>query len=77
MRRYPSLSIEAIANDQGFNEAERQRHVETMRLAGFLACAGPDELAKIQDPFPFPECQAHRRQSFFSKGCLIATLARR
>ncbi|WP_292599508.1 hypothetical protein [Mesorhizobium sp.] len=38
------------------NDAERQRFIETMRLAGFPACAKPEALAKIEKPLRLQEC---------------------
>ena len=57
LKRYPSLTIEAIANDSAFTEVERQRHIDTMRLAGFPACAQPEEISKLAKPFRLPECE--------------------
>jgi hypothetical protein len=56
LQRYPNLTIESIANDPGTSEAERQRHIETMRLAGFPACAQPEDIAKFAKPIRLPEC---------------------
>ena len=38
--------------------AERRRFVETMRLAGFPPCAGPEGLANAEAPLRLPECGA-------------------
>jgi hypothetical protein len=54
--RYPDLTIEGWVSDPGMNAAERQRFIETMRLAGFPACAKPEEIANIKKPFRLPEC---------------------
>ena len=56
VKRYPNITIETIANDPASNEAERKRHIETMRLAGFPACAPPEEIAKLAKPVRLPEC---------------------
>ena len=56
LKRFPNLTIEAVANDRGTNEVERQRHVDTMRLAGFPPCAPPEEMARLAKPFRLPEC---------------------
>jgi tetratricopeptide (TPR) repeat protein len=56
LKRYPNLTIEGYVNDPSLNNVERQRLVETMRLAGFPACAQPDEMSKSARPFPLPEC---------------------
>jgi TolB-like protein len=55
--RFPGLSIEGyIVFDPGWSEAERRRLVETMRAAGFPACATPEEIAKLEKPTRLPEC---------------------
>ncbi|MER8441349.1 tetratricopeptide repeat protein [Mesorhizobium sp. M1312] len=56
LKRFPDLTIEAMANEPGYSEAEHQRFIETMRLAGFPACAKPDALTKIAKPKRLPEC---------------------
>ncbi|TDW19813.1 TolB-like protein, partial [Rhizobium azibense] len=53
---HPDLSIELIANEPGWSDAERQRFIDTMRLADFPACAKPGALAKIEKPLRLPEC---------------------
>lgn len=58
LQRFPDLSIEAIANDPAFNAAEHQRHIETMRLAGFPPCASGEVLAGRTKPLRLPECVA-------------------
>jgi TolB-like protein/class 3 adenylate cyclase/Tfp pilus assembly protein PilF len=62
LRRYPDLTIETMANDQAFTTPQRQRHIETMRLAGFPACAKPEALAKFAKPLRLPECEAGQMQ---------------
>ncbi|TIL39179.1 adenylate/guanylate cyclase domain-containing protein [Mesorhizobium sp.] len=62
LRRYPDLTIEMIANDQAFSAAETQRHIETMRLAGFPPCAKPEVVAKFAKPVRLPECEAGKMQ---------------
>ncbi|BCH16919.1 adenylate/guanylate cyclase domain-containing protein [Mesorhizobium sp. L-2-11] len=56
LRRFPNLTVEGFVNQPGFNEAERQRLIETMRLAGLPDCAKAEELAKIKKPLRLPEC---------------------
>lgn len=56
LRRFPNLSVEGFVNISGFNEAERQRLIETMRLVGFPDCAKAEELAEIKRPLRLPEC---------------------
>ncbi|WP_081159371.1 adenylate/guanylate cyclase domain-containing protein [Ensifer aridi] len=53
---HPTLTIESIANEAFWNDAERQRFIDTMRLAGFPACATPEALAKIEKPLRLQEC---------------------
>ena len=57
LERHPDLTIEAIANEPGYSDAERQRLIDTMLLAGFPPCAKPEALAKIQKPARLPECE--------------------
>lgn len=63
LQRYPDLTIEAISNDQAFSAAEHQRHIETMRLAGFPPCATPEALAKLAKPVRLEECSADQDKS--------------
>lgn len=56
MAAHPDLSIELIANEPGWSDAERRRFINTMRLAGFPACTKPEVLAKIEKPLRLPEC---------------------
>ncbi|GLS20682.1 adenylate cyclase [Labrys miyagiensis] len=56
LKRYPTLSIEESVNRVGPDDAIRQRHLEAMRLAGFPACAKPDQLNGFTNPFRLPEC---------------------
>lgn len=56
LAEHPDLSIEAILNEPGWSEAERARFVETMRLAGFPACALPRALP--DGARRLPECVA-------------------
>jgi Tfp pilus assembly protein PilF len=56
LERHPDLTIEGMANEPGYRDAERQRLIETMRLAGFPPCASPEALAKIEKPRRLPEC---------------------
>ena len=54
--QFPDLTIEGFVSDPGWSEAERQRLIETMRSAGFPACAKPEELARFANPRRLPEC---------------------
>ena len=56
LRRFPNLTIEGFLNVPGFNEAERERLVETMRIVGFPECANADELVRIVSPVRLPKC---------------------
>ncbi|MBM3092451.1 tetratricopeptide repeat protein [Ensifer sp. T173] len=62
LRRHPDLTIETIANDKAFSAAETQRHIETMRLAGFPPCATPEALAKLDKPLRLDECSADQHK---------------
>jgi hypothetical protein len=53
----PDLSIEVLINDPGYSAAEHQRFVDTLRPAGFPACATREALAKIEAPKRLPECE--------------------
>ena len=57
LKLFPELTIEGTANEPGYNDAERRRLVDTMRLAGFPPCAKPGALAKIEKPLRLPECK--------------------
>jgi TolB-like protein/DNA-binding winged helix-turn-helix (wHTH) protein len=56
---HPDLSIEVMTNEPGWTDAERQRFIDTMRLAGFPACADPEVLARFDRPRRLPECASH------------------
>ena len=56
LRRFPNLTVEGFVNIPGFNEAERQRLIETMQLVGFPDCAKAEELAKLKKPLRLPKC---------------------
>ena len=56
LRRFPNLTVEGFVNIPGFNEAERQRLIETMQLVGFPDCAKAEELTKLKKPLRLPEC---------------------
>jgi TolB-like protein/class 3 adenylate cyclase/Tfp pilus assembly protein PilF len=57
MAAHPELSIELIANEPGWSDAEHQRFIETMRLAGFPACAKPETLKHLENPLRLAECK--------------------
>ena len=54
--RLPDISIETFAADQSSNPSEHDRLVETMRAAGFPACASPAALSAEPDLPRLPEC---------------------
>jgi pentatricopeptide repeat protein len=58
LKNYPDLTVESWINEPSMSEAERSRFTETMRLAGFPACAKPEALAKLTNPVRLPECEA-------------------
>jgi TolB-like protein/DNA-binding winged helix-turn-helix (wHTH) protein/Tfp pilus assembly protein PilF len=55
LERFPDLTVEGFINDH-FSDAERQRLIETMTLAGFPRCAGPEYLEKIERPVRLSGC---------------------
>jgi TolB-like protein/DNA-binding SARP family transcriptional activator len=57
LERHPNLTIEGWANKPKFDDAQRQRFIDTMRLAGFPPCADPEALAVIDTPLRLPECE--------------------
>jgi hypothetical protein len=46
-----------MANEPGYSDAEHRQFIETMRKAGFPACASPEALAKFAKPQRLPECE--------------------
>ena len=50
------LTIEGFVSLPGTNDNDRRRLIETMRLAGFPACAKPEALAGLNKPVRLPEC---------------------
>ncbi|MEK1889257.1 MAG: adenylate/guanylate cyclase domain-containing protein [Phyllobacterium sp.] len=56
LKAFPNVSIEGMANEPGWSEAEHQRLIATMKLAGFPPCANANEIAKIEKPLRLPEC---------------------
>jgi class 3 adenylate cyclase/TolB-like protein len=56
LKRYPDLTIEGYVNDPGLNEVDREHLIRTMKLAGFPACAGQDQLGRLAKPVRLPEC---------------------
>ena len=60
LKRFPGITIQSYVSTPDWSEAERQRLVETMRQAGFPACAPPETLAKLVKPVGLPECTQPR-----------------
>jgi TolB-like protein/class 3 adenylate cyclase/cytochrome c-type biogenesis protein CcmH/NrfG len=60
LARFPDISIEDQISRPDFADHERQRYIETMRKAGFPACAKAEELAQFEKPVRLPECDAER-----------------
>jgi TolB-like protein len=58
LAEHPDLTIESIVSEPGWTEAERARLAETMRLAGFSACASREALGELKKPVRLPECTA-------------------
>ncbi|MGD9512146.1 MAG: tetratricopeptide repeat protein, partial [Geminicoccaceae bacterium] len=58
LAQMPDLSIEAFVADYASNPSERDRLIETMRAAGFGACAPATELGARPDLPRLPECLA-------------------
>ena len=56
LKHHPDLTAEGIANEPGFNDTDRKKLAETMRDAGFPACAPAEKLASLAKPFRLPEC---------------------
>jgi TolB-like protein/class 3 adenylate cyclase len=56
LKRFPDVTIQGLVSAPGWIDAERQRVIETLRLAKFPACAAPEILAKAEKPFHLPEC---------------------
>jgi TolB-like protein/class 3 adenylate cyclase len=56
LAHYPDLTIEGFTGTPDWSDAERKHLVETMRAAGFPACAKPDMLARSTKLVRLPEC---------------------
>ena len=56
LKRFPDITIQSYVSTPDWSDAERQRLVETMRKAGFPACAPPEALARFTQPVRLPEC---------------------
>jgi TolB-like protein/Tfp pilus assembly protein PilF len=62
LARFPDISIEKHISVP-MADHERQRYIETMRKAGFPACAKAEELAKFEKPIPLSECETERAKT--------------
>jgi len=60
LERHPDLTIEAIANEPGYSDAERQRLTDGMRLAGFPSCTRAEERAGLTPEVRLAECEDTR-----------------
>jgi TolB-like protein/cytochrome c-type biogenesis protein CcmH/NrfG len=58
LERFPTLSIEGWSGQAGYNDAERERWVATMRKAGFPVCASEAALVEQAVMRRLPECAA-------------------
>lgn len=56
LKRYPGLTVESYVSDPSFNTADREHLIKTMKLAGFPACAKPEQLGQLAKPIRLPEC---------------------
>jgi tetratricopeptide (TPR) repeat protein len=56
LRMFPDFTIEEFAGAPGWSESERSRFNETMRLAGYPACAKPEARAKILERLRLEGC---------------------
>jgi TolB-like protein/Flp pilus assembly protein TadD len=52
----PDLAIETMAYEPGFSDAERQRLIDTMQLAGFPLCANSDTPGEVEKLRRRPKC---------------------
>jgi TolB-like protein len=56
LKRFPTITIQGYVSTPDWSEAERQRLIETMRKAGFPACAPPEAVATMVTRATLPEC---------------------
>jgi TolB-like protein/class 3 adenylate cyclase len=56
LERFPQLTIEGLVSDQSISDIERERFIETMRLAGFPPCAPADARADLISTARLAEC---------------------
>ncbi|ANY84266.1 hypothetical protein BB934_39265 (plasmid) [Microvirga ossetica] len=56
LKRFPGITIQGYVSTPDWSEAKRQRLIETMRTAGFPACAPPEGIATIAKRIILPEC---------------------
>jgi hypothetical protein len=60
LKRFPDITIQSYVSTPDWGEAERQRLIETMRKAGFPACAPPEAMATLAKAVSLPECPQPR-----------------
>ncbi len=53
---FPDTTVQAFVSGPGWAEHERVLLAKWMAAAGFPACAGPEVLKGLADPFPVPGC---------------------
>jgi TolB-like protein len=56
LKRFPGITIQSYVSTPDWSGAERQRLIETMRKAGFPACAPPEGIATLAKRISLPEC---------------------
>jgi class 3 adenylate cyclase/TolB-like protein/cytochrome c-type biogenesis protein CcmH/NrfG len=56
LRRHPDLTVESMANEDGYSPAEHRHLIETMTKAGFPLCADAKALAAYAKPVRLPGC---------------------
>ena len=67
LERFPELTVEGFAGTPDWSDAERQRLTDTMRKAGFPACAGEEDLKNMPGLKRLPECEAERAKMAATK----------
>jgi tetratricopeptide (TPR) repeat protein len=57
LKRFPGFSVEGyVVNNPRWSETERALLVDTMRMAGFPACATAETVTRLTEPKRLPEC---------------------
>jgi TolB-like protein/class 3 adenylate cyclase len=60
LKRFSDITIQSYVSTPDWRGAERERLIETMRRAGFPACATPEAIATLAKPVSLPECPQPR-----------------